>query len=843
MTRNYLGRIAIVISLCAGFAITGVQQVHAQVVGTQSQVVKWLSNSALRSWFSNMGAEIEYGRRDRNTYVSVDQIDGLCWPNEFNVRMKGVKVSKSLWIGTTDFTDPVSGARYPYKVVCAGKDAVYSGTEIFADELTLAGKFQHPSVFVDNARASARDYDDIIDDEDNTQTADREMINRFHTSIGLSVTRRILSFSQQYNNNYYVYEYTLKNTGIIDETGQKTLNVPLTGVVLYLQNRLAFCGVSYNGVGLTGAGSWFPANSSWGRNTINDVVRMDGTPPGEFRASVSYWGPVSTTPFGGPAGDIGLPGPSLANVKVLAGYEFAGTVVLHADKAGVAGDTSDDITQPFTTMYAGSDNTIDRNSTPTQYNEPLMTQKYTQFMAIGHAPQTQAEQIGKNSDGWPTGAASGFGSDAGGYQAAQGFGPYDLNPGDSVRIVLAEAVAGISWNKACEVVQNWAANNTSAFVLPSGYAALKGYPTTTDANEYKNSWVFSGKDSLFQTFRRAIANYRSSYGIPPPPPPPDRFTVNSGGDRIKISWSASAESAPHFDGYRLYRSEGKTDTTYDLILECGRSTGDLVNAYDDQNAKRGFDYYYYIQSKSDGTDNPGNAALNIPAGEPLVSSRYYTMTNNPARLTRPAGAAITMNSDTVTFQGDSLTRDFLLPITVTDSTGTVVLAVSVNIDGLRQIPAAFQIVANTARLRSGTVLRPDTLRFVKAPIGVIDVIYSRATGVRDNSLSAIRIVPNPYNIKARNIQFGSRPTTADQLAFFNLPPVCKIRIYTELGDLIATIDHTNGSGEDYWYSLTSSRQIVVSGVYIAYIEVTQDAVGTPNYKKGDSIVKKFVIIR
>jgi hypothetical protein len=625
--KTYLVKNAIALCFCFVFTIVFNQQLDAQVQGSETQQIKWLSTSALRSWFSNIGAEGEYFRRDRTTYVAVDQIDGLCWPNEFNVRMKGIKAAKALWIGTTNFADPVSTVTYPYKVVCIGKDAVHSGTEIFADELSLIGKFGHPSVYVDNTNSSPRDFDDIIDEIDPTLVADRVMINRVHTSIGVSVTRKILSYSQQYNNNYYIYEYTFKNTGIIDASGQKKLNVPLTGVIFYMQSKLAFPGVSYNGLGLTGAGGWSPATSSWGRNTINDVFGQDAAhtlpAPNNFRANIAYWGPMATTPYGGAAGDIGLPGPSAANVTELAGYEFAGTVVLHADKA--ANDTTDDITQPITTLYVGADNPIDRNQQPTQYNTNLMAQKYTQYMNGGHAPATIADQVGKDANGWPTGYGNTFGMDAGGYLSVQGFGPYTLNPGDSIHIVVAEAVAGISWNKACEVANNWYAvrNSTSnpQLVLPAGY---KNGAVTTDANEYKNAWVFSGKDSLFQTFRRALANYNSGYYIPQPPPPPDTFRVNSDSGRIKISWSNSAESSPHFNGYRLYRSKGRTDTTYDLIFDCGKG----VNSYDDQSAKGGFNYYYYIQTKDDGSTNPGNAALNIPAGEPLVSSRYYTMTNS-----------------------------------------------------------------------------------------------------------------------------------------------------------------------------------------------------------------------
>jgi hypothetical protein len=78
--------------------------------------------------------------------------------------------------------------------------------------------------------------------------------------------------------------------------------------------------------------------------------------------------------------------------------------------------------------------------------------------------------------------------------------------------------------------------------------------------------------------------------------------------------------------------------------------------------------------------------------------------------------------------------------------------------------------------------------------------------------------------------------------FYNIPPYCTIRIYTERGDLIKTIEHTDGSGDEEWKSVTSSGQVVVSGVYIAYIEVTQDSVDPP-FTKGESIIKKLIVVR
>jgi hypothetical protein len=66
-----------------------------------------------------------------------------------------------------------------------------------------------------------------------------------------------------------------------------------------------------------------------------------------------------------------------------------------------------------------------------------------------------------------------------------------------------------------------------------------------------------------------------------------------------------------------------------------------------------------------------------------------------------------------------------------------------------------------------------------------------------------------------------------------LPAVCTIRIYTERGDLVKTIEHTDGSGDELWDSTTSYRQVIVSGVYIAVFT-------TPD---GKSAMRKFIVIR
>jgi hypothetical protein len=793
--KNYESALTCLIMFCI-LALTSFETLHAQVQGTQEQKIKWMKVGSLHHWFSNGGAEIEYGRRGRTGFLAQDQLDGLNWPGEYIVN-KGVNVGKSLWIGTTNFLDPVSGKTYPHKVINAGRININLGSEIFADDITLIGNKAHPTVYVDDSKASDREYDDEVDKLDSNLPADRMVVNKFHTSIGVSVTRKILAFTQQYHDNYFIYEYVFKNTGAIDATNQKKLDKTLTGVVFHFQYRYGFAGESY-----LPQNAWAPTGASWGLNTINDCIGQDAAHPGEFRAAWSYYGPVSGAPS--LADDIGLP--RYSNGSILAGTCYAGVVVLYADKS--TKEHVDDTKQPFTTLFMPSDRGAQGVD---QYDQSLMTRKYVEFMTAGHPAQTHAEQVGKDANGWPSSAANSWGGDAGGYAAAQAFGPYDMAPGDSVKIIVAEGVAGIMKNRdfVREIAQKWF-NNSGPFTLPNG-------SSTTNRNTYKNTWVLTGKDSLFQTFRRAVANYKSNYTIPKPPPAPNEFKVNSGGDKIFLKWANNAESWPTFNGYKIYRAEGRTDTTYNMIFSCDKANA--VNSFEDKTAKRGFNYFYYIVTKDNGSTN------NVQTGVPLVSSKFYTMTNKEAFLTRPAGSAASKPGAVVNFSGDGIKKDFKLPAPITEK------GIKVTLNNALLVP------------RGDYTIVVDTLRFFNAPTGAIQVSYIEYLNQRINKLQEIRIVPNPYHIKARSFQFGN--DTPDRLAFYNLPPLCKIKIYTETGDLVETIDHTNSSGDELWHSLTSSRQLVVSGLYIAYIEVTEDVDenGVLVYKKGDNIIKKFIIIR
>ena len=104
------------------------------------------------------------------------------------------------------------------------------------------------------------------------------------------------------------------------------------------------------------------------------------------------------------------------------------------------------------------------------------------------------------------------------------------------------------------------------------------------------------------------------------------------------------------------------------------------------------------------------------------------------------------------------------------------------------------------------------------------------------TLSAIRVVPNPLNLSGNNW-----PGEEEKIVFKGLPALATIKIYTESGDLVKTLEHVDESGAEHWggnvanlHTVTESGQRLASGIYIA--RVTDDATG-------ESAMVKFVIVR
>lgn len=697
---------------------------------------RWIKVGSLHNFYQAHGCEPEEDFGDEQQF-------GMRWDAFYD--HQDMQAAKGMWIAVADYDDPVANTTFRYKVAHNGPRPRPSieVNEFMPVNFTMSGKFSAPTVIVDDELASDLDWDDIVDAGfDATAKADRTIHNSVHTSTGVSFDRTLYAYTDPYHDNFVIHEYVFYNTGVVSRDESVSHSATLDSVYFHWQFRWSVAGegtVEGNVIDWRGRRGWAtPQNCRWGMNTMNMVIGEDVNNPvttsmfadeggrmgvdeydddGEMMRAIYAWhGRHSDLSYD----NIGSPNFQgwLAD-GMLGASQFIGAVVLHADES--PSNRVDDLSQPTTTRKIESNDPETTNND--QFSAPRMERGYTSFVSPGHEELSQAEQV-KSQGVYPNQFAT-----AGGYSQTWSFGPYTMAPGDTVKIVWAEAAAGIDRRTNYVVGNTWfrsvALGENPTMVTADG-------SVTTDADEYKNSWVYSSRDSLMQTFRRARALYKNNLdlGTAVPPDPPQTFSVESQGTRIYLTWSDNAfTSHPNFEGYRLYRAKGQVDSTYHLLADLNMTDGTIAHEYSDMTAERGQLYFYYITAYDDGSTNI------IAPGVGMESSAFYTRTNKGAQMKKP--------------------------------------------------PA--------------------------------------------EGLDGITIVPNPYIISNNSLQYIGEKNS---IKFWNLPNQCQINIFTERGDKIWTYDHL-GSGVATWDLLTSSRQIIVSGLYIATFE-------TPD---GDKAIKKFVVVR
>lgn len=113
----------------------------------------------------------------------------------------------------------------------------------------------------------------------------------------------------------------------------------------------------------------------------------------------------------------------------------------------------------------------------------------------------------------------------------------------------------------------------------------------------------------------------------------------------------------------------------------------------------------------------------------------------------------------------------------------------------------------------------DVFTVAGAPLnGPKDVYTFRVAGVDADSataeLSNIKVVPDPYIVRAswENSRYQRK------LQFIHLPDECTIRIYSLSGDLVQTLNHTDGTGTADWNMLSMDGLGIAPGVYFYHVE-------------------------
>lgn len=485
-----------------------------------------------------------------------------------------------VWIGVKNWTNKFNQFK-PY-YVCEGGYLNYEAQDVL--EPVKSKKYVRqrlPQVIV-NEQTERRILDNRSSSiRKSSLEADEKIVSIWRTDVGIEVTRTSWAFANPRHGDYIIQEYVFKNTGNVDKSNFIELpNQNLEGVyfgfwrVFLPSGDLGheqmggehdeWCHYYGNQPGDTLRGFWYVYDGDNRRKTFDDT----GDPSevtGEFLAP-----------------------------------QYVSFGVLHADKSYLSDE--DDLAQPFTVNYW-----------PRQkvHSHTKGDPEQTLYSDLSSGEQSQGSDMSGYAEPWNAEIQD--------PQLLISFGPYDIPFGEEVRIVLFEAVGAIDRSVAIEYGKRWKEGTLE-------WNGLTG-------DEAKNALLATGKDSLHQIVRRAEWVWQNGIASVPDGPESPNLRINAGPGKVELEWYYGKYGAhdvtppnPDFDtgvqdfaGYRVYRAEGAYTNVYNLIWECGGTTGVPVsNTFTDRNVKRGKSYFYYVTAYDDGSQNFSD----LFPGKPVESSHY-----------------------------------------------------------------------------------------------------------------------------------------------------------------------------------------------------------------------------
>jgi hypothetical protein len=466
---------------------------------------------------------------------------------------------------------------------------------------------------------SSRRFNGIVDPN---LPADQMIELHYKSYPGFEVTKRSYSYSNPNHDDYVIHVCKYKCTFDWDQDPQ-----PDTDASQTLQDVYFVVGYSCQ----TAEGTYI-TYSRWYEEAKDDWATFENYPSelvsGGRELAISYcWdgdhpeitefeeGGQEFDDTGDPRFAIGEGGDTPMPSGEFISTAYAGFAALHVDKSPT--DHSDDVNQPVSIM--GNMNI---------YN--VWDSDFPGFATVWDWAFSGIKQTVEDQSGWPDDAMAQ--EDEFPFQA---FGPYNFSLGDSVTIVYVTGANGISRQLAIEKGLEWR----------DWYRGEEGADFDNDA---KNELLATGKDSLFQTFDRALWAWSRNLDIADPLPAPD-LTVKSGPNVIYLEWEDLSTmgdfdtGVPDLDHYVIYRKQGnflvdeynelRADGIH-LLWEPIAIVPKTQHTYVDSNVVRGEAYHYAVTAVDNGSQNTNG----IFPGQPLESSIYANRSELAAFAFEPGKA-------------------------------------------------------------------------------------------------------------------------------------------------------------------------------------------------------------
>ncbi len=551
---------------------------------------------------------------------------GNVWREKIEGRIKetyifnGSARMSGLSMGIKNWKDR-RGSSYPHIVYSVSESIIeHSGNQIGGDPIyiKLIMKRIPPVVTVDGVENAARHlYDEI----DPTLVSDAKIEIRWGSPVGITFQQDYYAFASKNADSYMIVDFHALNNGNTDnrETDTPELNDQILHDVYFnygIQPMVGGQGTEQRyTIHENATDDWV---EYYGENYQDYIGGGTPTNPAGDQSADSLrlfmvWDGDDHRDSFSSGDDVGDPNlnihfsPPHPVLGTFLSPQYFGMGFLHADKS--ATDETNDFSQPSTTVWYPA--TIPENNWTPQ-------QSYNFFF------EGKGSVIGENWTGHrPSPQELGFTDPSNPAEVARPnpyitIGPYDEIPfNEEVHWTMLVAVNGLSAEKCAYYGQQWQEYRKSGVGI---------------TDEEKNTLLASGRDSLMRVFGQATSRYfanlengRDPFDTPDAPTAPD-LNVSAGPKLVYLEWS-DVSGIPDYDtgiidfaGYRVYRTKEINYNTYELIWECGGTTGVPVQTtFVDSSVQRGFAYFYYVTSYDDGSQNWENP------GKSLESGKYWNM--------------------------------------------------------------------------------------------------------------------------------------------------------------------------------------------------------------------------
>ncbi len=389
------------------------------------------------------------------------------------------------------------------------------------------------------------------------------------TDAGVVIKRTYYAWANREHDDYIIEKVVLKNTGNFDEN-PVTIEHPDNDIpelyVVYWSTLLLPCIKGEKLHSFNDTGDHDNYVDYYGREPADSIRIMYGFDGDDPDIPIDDRG----DPFPERYVDDSRYNPKdIYDVGEFVSAMYAGYGVLHTDRS--AADHTNDPGQPFTTGWASKFDV--RN-----WQDALTWDNMLNQGIPGHRahPDLTAPPQRYYQSFW------------------MGFGPYQLSPGDSISLVFVHAAKGPNVERCKEVGLKWFNGEI--------------------AQDEKNKFLNSGKDSLFQTVGRAQWNWdhylSKNVSIPMGPSQPQNLTVRAGGKQVTLNWTAP--DVGEIAAYRIYRKEG---TYFGDYLFHDEVSANETQYIDTLNVNIGVSYYYYVTAmNSEGIESTGHYnRINIPS--------------------------------------------------------------------------------------------------------------------------------------------------------------------------------------------------------------------------------------